>query len=477
MMNWKRLLPRRPVAQPEQIAELERQVRRLTHLTIDRAEVAQLSDAADSYRGNPYVNYEQQVNELVKKFKGQATWGNEVTQNVVNVRSSFTIGSGVRAVKVGEDGEREMAFVKAFMAHNGLDGEVAQSWVQEAELEGKFLAKIVATDRIAKMNSDSPVAGIIEARFVSWTEHHYKIQTAPDDYTEYEKATYEIVSMNRMVTLLPPEFVFKKFGGRTNDVNDTPPRLGPVLRNLEDLDKALFDWRKINNLFASPTPHMNCDSQEEAKQLYADLRNINWKVGKLICTSGVDFKMVEAQSGRGIESLEHEITTNAKFISGASGVPVHFLGLPDLLSNRATADNLLELVVASTARERRIWIGFYTELFRKALAMANENFQAGFNVDSIVADVPFVSADKMKQLVEVWLPLYEGSVIDLDTIISRIPEIDTDEVKRKLEERKQREMDEMAALAIPGVPGGGNNGNRNGNENSNSNRRAAANAR
>jgi hypothetical protein len=42
------------------------------------------------------------------------------------------------------------------------------------------------------------------------------------------------------------------------------------------------------------------------------------------------------------------------------------------MSNRATAENLMELVSASTLKERETWIGAYEEVIVKGMAMVNK---------------------------------------------------------------------------------------------------------
>ena len=139
--------------------------------------------------------------------------------------------------------------------------------------------------------------------------------------------------------------------------------------------------------------------------------------------SGAEYALV-GYSGTDTKSLLEEIDKQAKIISGATGVPVHYLGLPDLLSNRATAETLLEVLYATTARERHIWVGAFEELFNKAILVANEAFNQSYVPGIINVSIPFVTSEKMKELSDVWLPLYSAGVIGRDTILEKIPGID-----------------------------------------------------
>lgn len=391
-----------------------------------------------TYKGNPYQTYSSMVTALSKKYLGLADWGNQITKNIIDVRAAFTIGQGIKPTMKDKKAERERDFIKEFIDFNNLDEEVSQDWAREAEIEGKFLCRLFPNKEKKQ----------IEARYIPWTAHEYKIETDPDDYEDYTKASYKVSKTGKDVELSPSEFVYKKFGGRTHKVNETPPKTGLILRQIEDLDKALWDWRKINHLFAAPTPYFKCESIEQAKKLNMLLKEINWKIGKLLVTTA-EYEL-KGYSGEGTTSLEKEIISLAKIISGATGVPVHFLGLPDLMSNRAVAENLMELIYASTSKERHIWIGTYEEMFQKALAIANAEFKKGYNKAAIGVQIPFITAQKMKELVEVWLPIYSAGAISLDFFLSKIPELDVEEEKQKqnqstlklLEDIKKKEKEE-----------------------------------
>ena len=60
------------------------------------------------------------------------------------------------------------------------------------------------------------------------------------------------------------------------------PKTAKVLTQCENLDKALYDWRKINNLFASPTPVVECTSEGDAKSIATAIEAAKWNVGKLL---------------------------------------------------------------------------------------------------------------------------------------------------------------------------------------------------
>jgi len=91
--------------------------------------------------------------------------------------------------------------------------------------------------------------------------------------------------------------------------------------------------------------------------------------------------------GDGYTTVQKETESLVKTISGTTGIPVHFFGYPELLSNRDTADNLVELIALSTSKERRTWIGAYEEVFQKAMVIYNTAFNTNMNPNAITATI------------------------------------------------------------------------------------------
>ncbi len=406
------------------VNDLRKRIGKLTHtVSILSSEIT----TAQKKSANPYPTYTGAIKELSKKYEGTADYGIQQVRNIIDVRSAFIIGNGITVSTKNKNNTRELEFVQEMLRANNLDREMPQELAKEAEIEGRCLIKLIPNKE----------KNTIDIRFVSYSTNEYTVQASADDYQKYEKVTYKKAKTVDPVTLEENEFVYKKFAGRLHKVNEVMPKVGMVLRQCEDLDKALVDWREINYLFASPTPYIKCGSKAEVEATRAALKDVNWSIGKLLVIQG-DFRL-EGISGQGIPSIENEIISHAKIISGATGVPVHFLGLPDLMSNRAVSHDLMEFVNASTKKETEIWKGFYEELFYKALKMANAKYQKNYDLDSIQVEIIKFTEGQMKQLTETWLPLYNSRVIPLKTLLSKIPEIDSDEV----EADRMKEDDKM----------------------------------
>lgn len=391
-------------------------------------------NAGTEYVGNAYRTYREVIAEIASKYSGTAKWGVQPTKNIIDVRASFIIGQGVAVSPVDKgQGEKELEFVEEFFDYNDLDREMAQEFAKEAEIEGCFLG-VLAWDEEGKQ---------VALRFMSRVDTNYTIEHPENDYAYYTGATYHDGGAKKHLD--EPEFVYARFGGRIHKINEPFPKIAACLNEIDSISHALRDWRKINELFAAPIPHIECKTAEEAKYMATALADAakNWKVKKLFSHTGT--LQYTSPDTSGAQMIESEVITLAKMISGATGVPVHFLGLPDLMSNRATADNLMELVTASTSKEREIWRGTYQQIISKAMALYNaKSAMTPLDPTLIEVTLPNTSEATWARIMDVWLPLYVAGAIGLDTLLSQIPGVDVDAEVKAQEERAQKAAEEFS---------------------------------
>ena len=123
----------------------------------------------------------------------------------------------------------------------------------------------------------------------------------------------------------------------------------------------------------------------------------NWTIGKGIALVG-DVKYL-TPGLEALESLRGEMSLNIKLVSAIMGVPVHWLGWTDLMSNRATAETLSELVETLTKEIRLKVIEFISEIIRKAMLKSREFGDLENDVDDYEIDLPQVTAEKIKELI------------------------------------------------------------------------------
>jgi hypothetical protein len=406
-------------------------------------DIITLKEEDRSYRSNTYTDYGEAVAAISQKYEATARWGVFQTGNIIDLRAAFIISEGIK-VSARERGKAdpELEFCEKFLRYNDLDKEVAHEFAKEAEIEGKILVRLFWEE------ADKQVS----ARYVSWLAKKYEVEAHPLDYLDILKVKW--TEEDKPVEIAATEFVYKKFGGRISKPNSAAPKIMKVLTKIEDLDKALRDLREIDRIFAAPLLVVKFLAASDAKKAQEDLDKMNWKIKKGLCTNG-EVSFVQP-SMSGIDSLETEIVTLAKMISGATGVPVHFLGLPDLLSNRATAENLMELINASTLKERTTWIGAYEELLGKAMLMSNaktglEQKTDALDPTKIKVNIPIVSAQQWAAIEKVFLPACVAGKISDELFLDQIPGINVEQelARKKATEKEEKAATEEEAKRIP----------------------------
>ena len=365
--------------------------------------ILQLEALLGNASANLYTSRAAQAAETIRKYRGQAVKGNLLVKNIINTRSAFTVGRGLSYV--GPDNEKR--FVAAFLKANKIDLSYMQQLARERCFEGQVLLTLRPGE-----------GGMPQCRFLSWVDTSYDVLTSDYDYADVRGVRYTVGDHHPH--LGPGEFVFFKFDTRLNSVEGTPLLAG-ILNTIEDLDDALTSWRAMNNKFSKPTPYFKFEQEADAEAFQDRLKTSNWQMGQPLAGGG-DASMIQIGYGP-YTSMKEEIACKAQIISGHTGVPVHYFGFPDLLSNRAVADDLKTMFVSISETEQAEWERGLTDLLTNAAAMYSA--AGGERIEiSGRARVEFVSEVAYKQLVEVWLPLYLDGAITLETFLSKVPGVD-----------------------------------------------------
>ena len=389
-------------------------------------DILTLTETERSFVGNEYKDYATAVQAISDKYECKSDWGVIQTRNIISLRAAFVLGEGIRVTHTTQtraEAERELQFVDDFRGFNDLDGELDQEMAKEAEIEGKIAIRLYDTGEAYR---EWP--GMISARYVSWLAKKYTVTADPNDYLWYRKIEWNATGTTPAGSLPEPNFVYAKFGGRTNKPNDAQPAIMACLTQIDRLDKALRDLREINNFFASPTPHFKCSTQPEVNAMQAYIEQTNWKIGKALSTMA-EFSFISPDTA-GVENLIKEIELNVKLVSGATGIPIHFLGLLDLLKNRATGENTRELIMATTTRERQTWIAVYEEMFTKAMMLWNSIYaaqkseKAKLDPTRIRVEIPQITQEYWDRIQNVLIPAAANGIISKEYVAGQIPGID-----------------------------------------------------
>lgn len=399
---------------------------------------------ADS-RGNPYRSYLSVVTAINRKYNNLEQYGCSLVKQVIDWRATQIAGNGANVKSEDEQADK---FLQEFSKYNKLDGYRFIEMVREGEMEGKCLLTLEIEQK-DEDDVDLEFEQQVCVKHVSWVQKGYEVKTSDDDYEEIIGVKIPAKDGQGEINLDPSMAVYVKLGSSRTIINQCVPRIANVLYDIDNLDRALADMRANNHLFGVSTPTIETPDESIADKLrrfvYGAGGKLKWVLGTMFIGTG---KLTFAEpSGKAIESLAKECETLAKIISAATGIPIHFLGYADLLSNRSTAEELMEMVNATTRIEREIWKSKLEELCIKAINLYNDTTGSSLSTAGISVEVPVVTMQMVDLLTSIYLPLQQAGVISMQTLRQRIPGIDPEKEEELIEEEKQESMQHAADMA------------------------------
>jgi hypothetical protein len=181
------------------------------------------------------------------------------------------------------------------------------------------------------------------------------------------------------------------------------------------------------------------------KDAIKDVAN-NWRARKLFAHTGQ--LLFLSPSGDSQAGIEREIITRAKMISGATGVPIGFLGFGDLTTKLGSGSEVTsDQVESSTSKERLIWVGTYQEIIQKAMEIWNANAKTTPLVpERVKVSIPRVSPETWKRITETWLPLYNSGAISLQSVLEQIPNINAAEEAKRVADESDANMERFEKM-------------------------------
>lgn len=380
---------------------------------------------------NNYATYSNAVMNIYKMYNNETDYGGEILRGLLDVRLSFIAGSGLSILqsKKGSKEKKVITWINEFLKYNKYYGTRFIEDCLISELEGKLLL-VLNPKNIDKQ---------VKIRSYCWIDVNYTVEVKDDDNQEIKKVTYKPNEMEETEIASPDKLVFIRIGGTPNKVNFTVPRIANCLTDIENISRTKYDIRKNNHLFGRVTPYFKTENDTEAQKLHNKIQSLAWKIGRAFAGTA-QFSLVEP-SGNASDALMKEITQLFKLISIQIGIPVQLLAYPELLSNRATSQDMLENINAATIKERTKLEEGITELIQKAMKIANEKGWCEYYIpDCFTVKIDFTTFANLKQIIEVWLPLMLEEVIDIGTFRSMLPGIDPEEVKKLIEAQKEENM-------------------------------------
>lgn len=382
---------------------------------------------------NNYKTYATQLSGAYSMYEGKADYGIELLQNLVYTMGIFTAGEGVSAFSKKPATQK---FLDNFIKKNKLESYGLLGKVKTGLLEGKNL--LLLTKVIDKNENKFFDNSYIKLSSFSFYKTQYNIKQ--NEITkEIEKIEYKVGE--EIKTIDKKQFVFVKLGGIEDEYVNTTNRIHCCLTDIENFSRAKFDLRNNSHLFGKVFPNFRFEKDDptaimDAETLKKELNTGNFKPGKSY-VGKAHFDLLTP--GPGAQAvIKEDMLTALRIISMNTGIPIFLLAWPDLMSNRAVAETMLEQINAATKEERLIWEDAIREVIEKAMVMA---IDAGFEREDIIGEfyikIPFATLFMLEMITKVWQPLYDGKVISMETFRNKIPGINPGDERKLVEEEEE----------------------------------------
>lgn len=405
------------------------------NLMSDQIQELQVREDYGTWGKNQYTSREKQVQALLDKYAGDSEYGCELVQRISLIRSAFALPVGVKVEpsRKDEDAEAEVEFAEKFLETNNLDQKNVLKAAIERELQGT-IAFALSWD--ARAGGDDEI-GMTKLKYLPWDKYGYQIKPVKEgSLSKPYRLVYNSESKNDQ-TIEDSNFEYSAINNRLGETLGRP-LLGNIIHILESLSMDLADWRSRNKQFGKPTPFFSCQDSEQVRMVQDKIEQKGWKAGNAIAAVG-DLEFKEPSSNA---PFEKSVETEIKIVSAVTNIHPHFIGFPDLLSNRSTSESMGESTEIISKSEVREWENLYTSLIRKSILLRNDNVESGKKLDpeKVKAVCGGFSDREWQRIKNIWLPLFKEGGISVHTLLSKLPEMDIEEEKERLKSSEQESL-------------------------------------
>jgi hypothetical protein len=401
---------------------------------------------------NNYKTYATQIEKIYKMYYGEAKYGGELLRGLIDIQTALLCGEGINVPvfdspeflekqrendkkvidplieeepqeeEKDEKKEAVKLFIDNLMEWNHLEGEGLIEIGECINKEGKVLV-------VLQYRLDGE-EGRIDFEVFDYYSNEYTIERKNGKNIQVKYTDSE----GNDQTIPEDRFVFMQFSGSKNDCVKTPPKIANVLTQIENYSRAKYDLRKNNHFFAKTFLWFKTENENDANSIKADLTSQQFKTGK--SGAGSAEPIVISLSGGASEAINQERIMDIKDISTTMSLPIFFLSYPELMSNRSTAETMMEVVNQGTKKERLILQSGMKEAIQKSMKLAvDKNIKGAiYEPDSFNVNIPLITMDTLKQLNEVFVPLMDKKLISKMFVQGRIPSINPLEENKQIKE-------------------------------------------
>lgn len=391
---------------------------------------------------NNYREYSGMVEGAYNMYFSECDYGGEIFAPLVDTRVAIIGGEGIN---VTADKKPTRDYIEQFLRMNKLHGSGLIRMMRIGELEGKDLLvlkpkKISENDKLVNGQDD-----YTDVDNFSWHTYKYTVEFENADGNEVTKIYYKKNNSEETINLPLDKSVYVQLGGVTG-TNKAVHRLHKCLTQCENLSRAGYDLRKNSHLFGKISPNWYLDPKQmgweaEAKAINNHISSDNYNIGDGYA-GPAKFGFVGPPAD-GVDLIIKDMLTSLKFIASMTGIPIHWLSWPELMSNRATAENMAKMIEIATRAERLIWEESLEELIFKSMIMAVDDL--GYPNDIIgdfSVDLPTLEVDHILEILAKFSQ-FVGEFISRETFMNMIPGIDPIKEMKRLEKENEERMSQL----------------------------------
>lgn len=397
---------------------------------------------------NLYMDYCSQISQVIQMKTGGTEYGSWVLNTVINFLSAFILGENAIPYYTGTDDEERESFnewVREFLTFNNTYNGTFRPVIIEAVSFGRAVSSLkLATKtngqqgvKLWNISQEQDQYDILNEKgepnipFFFWSPELDSWQIKLNDSNAKDSTQQTLNSINDNLQLLNFSLVA--------DVNQPSYKPHFVLTEIENMDRALKDIRALNDKGARITPVWEVSTDNEYNKLTAVLKKIKWKIGQGVVGTG-KFHYEVADTGKAVKGLLQEFEMNGQSVSATCNIPVHYIALTTLMSNRSTAETLYDVILHGTANEREKLKDYLKDMYIKAQQMYIDSVE-GSTLTKLVTDftVPIEVIDKsrFKEMVESYAILYQNGVIGKTGFRKIVPNVDPKEEEESVKNEEE----------------------------------------
>ncbi|TGM21998.1 hypothetical protein [Leptospira meyeri] len=388
-------------------------------------------------------SFESQRKRLRNLYDANGEKGETLAKTIIDGLTAWISGNGINVTLKKVDKQKDSKLrdnIEEFLEFNKLYSNRIQTFVRN----GLFDAEVLLV--LEKQTHPIFNKEFVKVKYIQKDLYKYTVEYDEDDPEVPKRVKWKLKDDKEFTIFEQGEFVLVQFG--------KSPKLANSISTLERLDEILNKFSDSNDLFGTPAPILETKDYNEAVALRKGLENPNrqstdsepilWEAGNLLIING-NAKFLEP-SGAGAESFKKEFELRVQMASGSTAYPIQLMGFVSLFGTKAGSESVFEQVNTATMETRQIWKeASYELLVLQAMMM-------GFSIDEIraaeiITSLPLNTQYQLMTLSTHYLPMYEKGLLDLESFVEMIPNVDPEVVKeRLLKEKENKENADRKAL-------------------------------